>query len=185
MSTNYDAFTGGVGLGGLRIKGEIRIMLCYVLSSISSPISKKGLTDALVSNELVNFFELNEALSVLCENGLVIEEKREDDSYYSLSPEGASVAARLETDIPVYVRDKAVIATVAAAAKEKRRSYAHADVEKLDKGCQAVLSLTDGDTLMMKTVIYTADSLQATAVCNAFNDNPQKLYAAIIDAVTH
>lgn len=184
MSTEFDAFTGGVELGGLRKKNDIKVTLCYVLSSIDSAISKTALNNALLSIQIVNFFEFNEALSVLVENGLVNEDKREDDSYYSLSPEGASVAEKLETEIPIYIRDRAVVATIAAAARERRNSYAHANAEKLDKGYQAVLSLTDGDTLMMKTVIYTADSLQAAAVCNSFMDNPQKLYAAIIDAVT-
>ncbi len=185
MATEYDAFTGGVDIGGLRTRKDIKVMLCYVLSVLDAPISKKALNEALLSTELVNFFEVNEALSVLASNGMVIEEKGEGDTYFSISEEGRSVGSKLETDVPLYVRDKVVKATVSYAAKEKRERYTHADIEMLDRGCQAVLSLTDGDTLMMKTVLYTADLLQAKAVCESFSENPEKLYTAIIDAVTH
>ncbi len=185
MSNEYDAFTEGVGIGGLRTRKDIKVMLCYVLSVLDAPISKTGLNSALLSTELVNFFEVNEALSGLCANGVIIEDKREDDSYFSLSEKGLSFASKLEYDVPAYIRDKVVKATVSYAVREKREKYTHADIEKLDRGYQAVLSLTDGDTLMMRTILYTADKLQANAVCEAFCDDPQKLYSAVIDAVTH
>ncbi len=184
MSIEYDAFTEGVGIGGLRTKKDIKVMLCYVLSVLDAPISKKALNEALLSTELVNFFEVNEALSVLCANDMITETKEEDDFYYGLSEKGASIASKLETDVPLYIRDKVVNATISFAKKEKRMRYTHADTEKIDSGYQAVLSLMDGDTVMMKTILYTADKLQANAVCEKFCDDPQKLYSAIIDAVT-
>ena len=36
----FDAFTGGIEPGGLRSKDEIRILICYLLTSVSAPLSR-------------------------------------------------------------------------------------------------------------------------------------------------
>lgn len=184
MPNEYDAFTEGVELGGLRTKNDIKVMLCYLLSTLDAPISKTALNSAIMSTGLVNFFEVNEALRVLRDNSMAAEEERDGDLYYSLTDAGRAVAPKLETDVPSYIRDRIVPVALNYANRELRQKYTKAEAEKLDKGYQAVLSLYDGDTLMMKTVLYTADKLQANAVCEAFCDDPAKLYSAIIDAVT-
>ena len=53
MAQNFDAFTEGVGLGGIRTKNEIRVLLCYLLSGISTEISKSGLNEVLQSLQAV------------------------------------------------------------------------------------------------------------------------------------
>ena len=36
MAVETDAFTGGIAPGGLRTKNDIRILLCYLLSSVGA-----------------------------------------------------------------------------------------------------------------------------------------------------
>ena len=39
----FDAFTGGVEPGGLRTKNQIRILICYLLSSVDAPLSRQDI----------------------------------------------------------------------------------------------------------------------------------------------
>ncbi len=185
MQQEYDAFTQGVSLGGLRTRYDIKVLLCYVLSGLDRPISKSGLNAALQITELANFFEVNAALGEITENGLAKCEKRDDDEYYSLLPKGRDAARHLETDIPHRVRDMALKAAMEVAAKERKRCGVEAITEKRDDGYYAVLTIKDGDCLMLKTSLYCSDSLQADVVCRTFLDEPEKLYSAVIDSITH
>ena len=42
---NIDAFTGGVQPDGLKNKSDIKVLICFLLSNGSQPLSRKDLTD--------------------------------------------------------------------------------------------------------------------------------------------
>ena len=184
MAENFDAFTEGVALGGLRTKNEIRVLLCYLLKNISAEISKSGLNEIIQSLQLINFFEVNSALASLAEAGLVRVSAHDGDEYYSLAEEGGAYADRLDTDIPINVREEVVRAAVGMVAREKMRGSADVSIEKLDRGYHVILTVRDQDEIMQQTVLYAADILQAEALGERFMDAPEKLYAGIIELLT-
>ena len=54
----FDAFAGDIALGGLRNMLEIKILVCYMLSRVKEPMTRKQLCDCLQEEGLVNFFDL-------------------------------------------------------------------------------------------------------------------------------
>ena len=50
----FDAFTGGVEPGGLRTKNQIRILICYLLSSVDAPLSRQDIIGIMQDNGLSN-----------------------------------------------------------------------------------------------------------------------------------
>ena len=184
MADHFDAFTEGVTLGGLRTKNEIRVLLCYLLGSVSSEISKSGLNEVIQSLQLVNFFETNSALSSLAEAGLVSVTEHDGDEYYSLNEAGREYAGRLDTDITLHIREGVVRAAMAMVAREKLRGTADAAIRKLERGYHVILTIRDKDQVMMQTTLYAADALQAEAVSERFLLAPERIYAGIIDNLT-
>ena len=59
-----DTFTGGVGPGGLRTKNDIRVLLCYLLASVSAPLRQDDILSILQEYNLANYFEIMDALSL-------------------------------------------------------------------------------------------------------------------------
>ena len=184
MADHFDAFTEGVTLGGLRTKNEIRVLLCYLLGSVSSEISKSGLNEVIQSLQLVNFFETNSALASLAEAGLVSVTEHDGDEYYTLNEAGREYAGRLDTDIPLHIREGVVRAAMAMVAREKLRGTADAAIRKLERGYHVILTIRDKDQVMMQTTLYAADALQAEAVSERFLRAPEKIYAGIVDNLT-
>ena len=183
MSEYNDAFTQGTTLGGLRNQNDIKILLCYILKSLGMPLSRNALTEILQTAQLVNFFEISNALSAICDAGLAVCENRDGEDYFSLSADGFSVAEKLDTELPLLVRDAAVKAAVGVVAREKMKGSVETEVQKLSKGYNVILSIKDADTIMMQTVLYAADSLQAQTIEESFLNNPEKLYLSIIDSL--
>ena len=184
MADHFDAFTEGVTLGGLRTKNEIRVLLCYLLGSISSELSKSGLNEVIQSLQLVNFFETNSALASLTESGLIRVTEHDGDEYYALNEAGKEYAERLDTDLPIHVREAVVKAAMGMAAREKLRGAADVKIEKLERGCHVILTVRAHGEVMMQTTLYAADALQAEAVGESFLAAPEKLYTGVIDLLT-
>ena len=81
------------------------------------------------------------------------------------------------------MRDAAVKAAVGVVAREKMKGSVETEVQKLSKGYNVILSIKDADTIMMQTVLYASDSLQAQTIEESFLNNPEKLYLSIIDSL--
>ncbi|MBR0510461.1 MAG: DUF4364 family protein, partial [Clostridia bacterium] len=157
--------------------------VCYVLASLDAPISKDGFVQALQSTDLINFFEIGDALSVLTLSDLIEADLKDGVEYLSLTPRGREVARQMETDVLFTARRAAVAAALDMLSKEKARGGTKTEIVKLSRGYHVRLSVMDGDTLMMQTVLYTADALQANSIADRFAEDPKSVYAGIIDAV--
>ena len=57
MANEFDALTQDVGIGGVRSRLGIRVLLCYILKNVKSEVSRTAFSEILRSSELVNFFE--------------------------------------------------------------------------------------------------------------------------------
>ena len=64
----FDAFAGGIEIGGLRSMLEIKILICYILESVKTPMTRNQICDVLQKTGLVNFFDANSALDELLES---------------------------------------------------------------------------------------------------------------------
>ena len=184
MNKSFDAMPQGVKPGGLRTKNQIRVLLCYLLKNIDSEISKNGLNELIQETSLANFFEIGDALSQLTEEGNLSENFHDGDRYYSLTSKGESFVEDIDTELPLSVRKEVVNTAIGIVAREKMRGTVETHKEKLERGYHVTLSVKDGDTVMMQTVLYAADSVQAEAVMEKFTSAPEKLYGGIIDILT-
>ena len=65
-----DALTAGVSeIGGLFTTAEIRVLICYIFSSINQAIPGKLLANTLHYEGIANCFEVNDSIDYLYQNG--------------------------------------------------------------------------------------------------------------------
>lgn len=185
MINEFDALTQDVGDGGVRSKYGIRVLLCYILKNVNATVSRSAFAEILLSTKIVNFFEINPALDALKENGLAVLTEKEDDDYFTITPDGIAVAEKLQTDIPLSARERALSAAFTVVAREKLKGAVEYKIDKKeDGGFYVTLTVRDGEELMMQTKLFAADYLQAQLVGENFMKDPNKLYSGIIDALT-
>ena len=101
------------------------------------------------------------------------------------SEAGREFAGRLDTELPLTLRENVVKAAVGMAARERMRGSTDVEVVKLQRGYHVVLTVSDHGEVMMRATLYAADSLQAQALGDAFLRAPEKLYGAVIDTLTN
>ncbi len=175
----YDTFTEGVEPGGLRNRNEIKTLICYLVAHLDTPITKGQLNTIICEEGLANYFELNQALSEVIENGNVSITEGEDPELLITSI-GKQNSQTLESDLPYSVRESALNAAVRLQTRLRREREHKIEITRLDNGCNITMSVLDGDDELMTVTVFVADYEQALAVKEKFLSDPVRVYSNII-----
>ena len=65
IDNEFDAFSGGVSLGGLRNTTHIKILVTYLVKKIKEPMKDSMIIEALQVHELANYFEAVQHLAFM------------------------------------------------------------------------------------------------------------------------
>ena len=175
----YDAFTEGVEPGGLRNRNEIKTLICYLVSHLDIPITKGQLNNIICEEGLANYFELNQALSEVIENGNVRTENGDDPELY-ITEIGKQNTSTLEKDLPYTVRENALNAALRLQTRLRREREHKIEITRLEKGCNITMSVLDGEDELMTVTIFVADYEQALSVKEKFLSDPVSIYSNIV-----
>lgn len=180
----FDAFDAGIELGGLRNRSEIRLLICYLLKAIDTPIERSQLNDALLENGIANYFEINQAITELLSNACIDTVIQDEEECLTVLPRGREIAENLETTLPKTVRETAVNSAIKLLTFKKAERENKVEVEKLQDGYNVTFSLMSGNEALMKLTVFVADSMQVEMVKKNYLEDPIKLYSSIITALT-
>ncbi len=179
----YDAFAAGINPGGLRTKTEIRILICYLLSSVQEPLSKEALTAILTENGLANYFETAEALGDLAEKGILTVGKGQP-RMYSAGGSARMIAGQLETELPPTVRRRALCAAVSLLGKVKREKENTVEIRKTSRGFLVTCHISGGEEDLMSVSLRVPDRMQADLVRENFQRSPETVYRVFLALMT-
>ena len=179
----YDAFIGGIEPGGLRNKNEIRILICYMLTSVGASLSKDGVIAVLQENGFANYFETADAISDLLENGNIAPDEADASSSH-ITDSGRMIARQLDVTLPFSVRERALSATLNLLARIKREAENQVHIKKCDRGYQVDCHISGGDMDLMSFTLYVPDLLQAKLVRSRFQEDPERVYRCMLALVT-
>ncbi|MEI6578180.1 MAG: DUF4364 family protein [Eubacteriales bacterium] len=180
----YDAFSAGVEFGGLRNRHEIKLLICFLLENLDRSLSKAQLNEVMQEQGLANYFDVNQALGELIDNGTVGMELFEEQEILSLTGIGRDATQLLENDLPKTVREKALNAAVKLQTKARRARENKIELEKLEIGYNVTFTISDKDDILMRLTVYVADITQVETVKQGFLNDPVSLYSGIIAALT-
>ncbi len=180
--TNF-AFTGGVKLGGLTSPTEIRILLCYLLTSVQGGLTREELETALLGEELANYFEYSTALGGLVEAGLISFK----NNIYSITDTGRTAAITLESELPYSVKTAALAAAARAQRFTKKEKQNQTRLEALpDGGFMVHCRIAENDTEdeIFSFSILMPDKTAAVYVQNQFVKNGDNIFEIVLKTLT-
>lgn len=175
-----DAFTGNVKLGGLNSSSQIRILLCYLIKVTASPLSKSEIETAVLSEELVNYFELEDALGDLETQKLATI----TDGRYVLTAKGDEIARTLKSDLPTSVSECAVRAAIEAQQFARKESQHKASIETLESGYMVHCYIEDLHSKIFDFSLYMPDLDTAKAAKLKFINNGDDIYRLMLAGLT-
>lgn len=179
MDTN--AFTGGVEPGGLWNQNDIRILLCYILSSVNGPLSGESLSQIVQEKALANYFEVGDALAALLNQGNV---NKDEKGLYTVTPAGREIADSLDATLPLSVRDKALEAALRLMADSRARRENRVEIEETENGFRITCHISGGAMELMSISLYAPDRRQAQLIERNFYRDPEGVYKLLLSALT-
>ena len=178
------AFTFGVKPGGLTENTEVRILLCYLIKTVSpmAPLTRPEIEQALLGEQLVNYFELAGSLADLEDQGLVTVD---ENGGYHITPKGVSVTDELGFDLlPRSVRETAIRAVIRAQQWVRKAAQHQTQVTKTDQGYVVHCSINELGSEVFGLSFTLPDPLTAEMVKNAFIEKGSEIYALLLETMT-
>lgn len=181
----YDAFDAGIELGGLRNRDDIRLLVCYLLKSVDSPMTRQMLNEAMQEDGLANYFEVGQAIEELLKTANITADIMGDEEVITVTQKGREAAEMLQTSLPRTVRERAVNSAIRLITKARVERENKIEVKKEENGGYTItFTLFDKNTQFMKLSVYVVDSLQLEQVKQNFINDPVKVYSTIITSLT-
>ena len=177
----FDAFAGGIDFGGLRNMLDIKILVCYILKSVKTPMTRAQISDSMQKTGLVNYFDVNSAIDELLQTRAVAEEEYLGEKCLTVTPVGANSASELEKNLLPGVREKAVKAALNVVSRARSEKENKVIIEKLEDSCNVTFEIESLGQTMLSLTLNVADVLQAEQLKDGFLDDPGALYSDIFD----
>ncbi len=178
-----DASSAGVRLGGLFSTAEIKILVCYILTTIKEPVPATMLANVLHYEGIANVFEVSDAIVSLQKSGHIkpVDEKEE---MYVITEKGIAISDELKTSLSFTVKNRAYSAAIKMLSRFKNARDSEFSVSKENGATYVTCTATDGRMPFMSIKLLVADDTQASIVKERFIDDPAGLYHAIVDFIT-
>ena len=191
MDFKLDAFPVDDTVGGIRSTEKIRIIICYILNDIGSPMSRDALQSALYDNGIANYFEISQAIDDLLKVGAVEYRETDGSTVLFINQKGTQIAKELENELSVYIKSKAVKAARLTLIYEKRQNENDIVITKisdkkyrLDITMHSGISSENANDELLKVSVFVTDLLQAENMKQSFINNPVMLYTKVIEGLT-
>lgn len=178
---NNSAFSAGVRFGGLYDKTEIKILICYLLSGIKQPLTNQQLIDTIIGQQLVNYFELQDALSHLLEQKLI----KEENGAYSITAEGAEISDQLEKVLPFSVRERAYKALIELLQYEALKRQNKTSITPLKNGGYNLnCTISDDEFVVFSFDLYMPDEKSVLTAQEGFIRHGQDIFKCVLGITT-
>ncbi|NLL39459.1 MAG: DUF4364 family protein [Clostridiales bacterium] len=164
-------------LGFIHSKLEIKILILFVLNRLPHPVLLSDLTEAVMCDDGIGYFDYIEALTELIKTQHISEEK----GYYSITQKGIRNGTITENSIPYSVRFKAERKTMKLSYVMNRNAMIKTDTSRREDGGYTVhLSLSDGMGDILSMEILVGSETQAHIIEKKFHKDAEELYDNIM-----
>ena len=164
--------------GFIHDKLDIKFLILYIMARVAAPIGFLTLTDLVMIDSGVDYFDFTEAVPELVEAGLLsCREER-----YAITDMGRRDGAECESSLPLSVRAKCDGKLTELNAALKRAAQVRSQVlPRKDGGCTLRLCLDDdaGNLLTLELCCPTEE--QANDLAEGFLAHPEPTYNAVLD----
>ncbi|MBQ6552667.1 MAG: DUF4364 family protein [Clostridia bacterium] len=165
--------------GGLSNINEVKILICRVLNELDNPIAMSDLTDGMLADGYVNYFDYAIAINDLCENGHVRKETEDGRIVFYLTEDGKNADRLLGANLPLAVCEKVYAAVLAARSGGR----AICTIEPHELGCFVRMRFILGGRELFNVKLEAGDEMTAEDMKRNFLKNPHDVYISLVKLI--
>lgn len=176
-----DVMIAGIGVGGMKDKYEIKILICYLLNNFNKPMTKDEINFIFQDEQIVNYFAFSEAFNELLKSKHIAPVTVEGETCYEIRELGVDTAKSLASSLPQSVRDKVVTSAMELMARMKIERENEVKITECENGFKVTLIVHEVDFDIMQLELYAPDKVQAERIKDNFLKDPIKIYTGIMN----
>lgn len=177
---NNETIVPGVGVGGMTEKYDIKILICYLLDAVRTPLTREQLNAIFQADQLVNYFSFCDAFAELIASGHLSLEQLDGQEVIRLHSLGKETARRLDRSLPRSLRDNVVESALRLIARLKIERENDVQILPCTNGCTVECRMHDGDFDILRLSVYAPDQAQAETIRERFLHDPTRIYQGLI-----
>ncbi len=177
---DFEQYFAGIEPGGLVDPYEIKLLVCYLLSSISEPLTPDQLNFVFQSEGLVNYFSYTSALKGLLETGHIEEVEQVGEKKYKITPLGLDSSHKLQSSLPRSLKDKVVAVALQLLTRLERKKNVDISLKHVEDGYLVECRILDVGSDLMKLTMYANNETQAEIIKRNFEKRVDLLYRTIL-----
>ncbi|MBQ8509345.1 MAG: DUF4364 family protein [Clostridia bacterium] len=185
----------------LKDKNDIKIFILYLLKNLKYPLDFNTISDIVVQDEFVNYFDFAECFAELLDAG-TIEQLRVGDvqteavtgkngrpekksELYRITDNGVQVVEQLQSNLLNMIREKSLKSAMRLLSFKSRGSEVRCSTEprpdgRWDLHCEVI----EGGSALMKLQLVIETKYQLDKMVYNFNERPEVVYRGIISLLT-
>ena len=177
---DFEHYFAGIEPGGLVDPYEIKLLVCYLLSTISEPLTPDQLNYVFQSEGLVKYFSYTSALKGLLESGHIEETNQNGELKYKITPLGLDSAHKLQSSLPRSLKDKVVAIALQLLTKLERKKNVDITLKHVEDGYLVQCRIQDVGSDLMQLTMYANNETQAEIMKLNFEKQIGLLYRTIL-----
>lgn len=166
------------------VLADKKLMILYLLSNIDIPLTKTQITNAILENNLIDFFTFQQCISELEEAGLIKSVIYQKKQCFAITDSGKKTIDVFAERISKNTSD--IINNYIAKNKDslKKEFQVIADYKKVcDKEYIVNLKVIEKELVLMDLKLSVVSAKQAKQVCEKWKSSSEKIYSQLISSL--
>ncbi|MBQ6823371.1 MAG: DUF4364 family protein [Clostridia bacterium] len=170
-------------LGGLHEMADIKALVLYLLREANCVLKESQLTDVMMADGLVDYFDCTSAIEELLIAGMIDIASLEENDKYHVTKKGMAVLTEYEQRLPHNVKAKTLEALQESLRRKQADDEIFAEISPSDSGYTVHCTIREGGETMLAYTVLVPDRKDAYYVAKRFRENPAGYYQKIMEVI--
>jgi len=166
--------------GFIHGKLDIKFLILYLTARTAAPVDFPTLTDLVLCDDGVDYFEFAEALAELVSS----EHLHLEDEHYEITDKGRLNGAACESSLPYSVKRRCNVNLARVNSILRRNAQVQAQtIPRPDGSLTVRMTLDDEHGNLMAIELLCVNQDQANRLSEGFRTKPERVYNEVLDAL--
>ncbi len=182
----------------LKEKNDIKIFILYLLKNIGYPLDFNTISDIVVQDEFVNYFDFAECFAELLDSGTIemhrVVEETADGSLgrvekttelYNITENGVRVVEQLQSNLLIMIKEKSLKSAMRLLSFKARGSDIKCTGNEREDGRYDLhCEIIENRETSLSVDLVIDDKHQLEKMMYNFNERPEVIYRGVISLLT-